>query len=58
MTQWQRVLLTYEPGTISLPDALQISVALSAGCDAFLTNDVKLKRLTELRVLAIDELEI
>ncbi len=42
----------------SLPDALQISVAISAGCDAFLTNDVKLKRLTELRVLAVDELEI
>ena len=43
---------------LSLPDALQISVAIGAGCDAFLTNDVKLKRVTELRVLTIDELEV
>lgn len=43
---------------LSLPDALQISVAIRSGCDAFLTNDVKLKRLTELQVVAIDELEI
>jgi predicted nucleic acid-binding protein len=43
---------------LSLPDALQISVAINSGCDAFLTNDIKLKRLAELRVLVIDELEI
>ncbi|CAN1211676.1 Ribonuclease VapC [Tumidithrix helvetica PCC 7403] len=41
---------------LSLPDALQISVAIGTGCDTFLTNDVKLKRVTELRVLVIDEL--
>ena len=40
------------------PDALQISVALSAGCSAFLTNDLRLQRVTELRVLALDELEL
>jgi predicted nucleic acid-binding protein len=40
------------------PDALQISVALAAGCSAFLTNDLRLQRVTELRVLALDELEL
>ncbi len=42
---------------ILLPDAFQIAVALAAGCEAFLTNDVTLNRVTELRVLAIAELE-
>jgi predicted nucleic acid-binding protein len=28
------------------PDALQISVALAAGCSAFLTNDARLQRVT------------
>ncbi len=43
---------------LQLPDALQIAVALSSGCEAFLTNDVALKRVTELRVLVLGELEI
>ncbi len=38
------------------PDALQISAALTTGCQAFLTNDKDLRRVTELRVLVIDEL--
>jgi predicted nucleic acid-binding protein len=41
-----------------LTDALQIAVALEAGCEAFLTNDRTLKRVTELRVLVLDELEL
>ncbi|MFL5800691.1 MAG: type II toxin-antitoxin system VapC family toxin [Roseiflexaceae bacterium] len=40
------------------PDALQIAAALHAGCEAFLTNDALLKRVTELRVLTLDELEL
>ena len=40
-----------------LPDALQIAVALQEGCEAFLTNDRRLARVTELRVLLIDDLE-
>ena len=40
------------------PDALQISAALETGCQAFLTNDIKLKRVTDLRVLILDELEL
>lgn len=40
------------------PDALQIAAALAVGCEAFLTNDNGLKRVTELRVLVLDELEL
>src|SRR5262249_44100823 len=40
------------------PDALQIATAMQAGCQAFLTNDVRLKRVMELRVLVLDELEL
>jgi len=40
------------------PDALQIATALAAGCDAFLTNDARLQRVTELRVLVLDEIEL
>lgn len=42
---------------LSLTDALQIATALEAGCEAFFTNDAQLKRITELRVLVVDELE-
>ncbi len=38
------------------PDALQISAALTAGCQAFLTNDKNLRKVTDLRVLVVDEL--
>jgi predicted nucleic acid-binding protein len=40
------------------PDALQVAAALAAGCEAFLTNDAALQRVTELRVLVLDELEL
>ena len=40
------------------PDALQLAVALDAGCEAFLTNDRQLQRVTEMRVLLLDELEL
>jgi predicted nucleic acid-binding protein len=39
------------------PDALQIAAALTVGCQAFLTNDPPLKRVTELRVLVLDDLK-
>jgi predicted nucleic acid-binding protein len=41
---------------LRLPDALQVAVALTAGCEGFLTNDSSLNRVTELRVLVLDEL--
>lgn len=40
------------------PDALHIATALDVGCDAFLTNDLGLKRVTELKVLVLDELDL
>lgn len=40
------------------PDALQVAAALAAGCEAFLTNDRIFRRVNELRVLLLDELEI
>lgn len=40
------------------PDALQIATALEAGCEAFLSNDSGLRRVTELRVLMLGELEL
>lgn len=42
---------------LQLPDALQVAAALIDGCEAFLTNDAALKRVTELRVLVVCELE-
>ena len=40
------------------PDALHIATAIDAGCDAFLTNDLGLKRVIEIKVLVLDELEL
>lgn len=43
---------------LKLPDALQVATALVAGCDAFLTNDAALQRVTELRIVVLGALEI
>jgi len=43
---------------LTLTDAFQIAAALAAGCDAFLTNDSALKRVTELTIMVLDELEV
>lgn len=40
------------------PDALHVASAIVSGCDSFLTNDLGIKRVTELRVLVLDELEL
>ncbi|WP_017326546.1 PIN domain-containing protein [Synechococcus sp. PCC 7336] len=42
---------------LSLPDFLQLAAALAANCEAFLTNDINLKRVGELQILVIKELE-
>jgi predicted nucleic acid-binding protein len=42
---------------LALDDAFQIATALSAECEAFLTNDATLQRVTDLRVIVLDELE-
>ena len=41
---------------IRTPDALQIAAALSIGCQAFVTNDKRLRSVTELKILVLDEL--
>ena len=46
------------PYGLRTPDALQIATALAAGCSALITNDTRLQRVTELRVLVLDELEL
>jgi predicted nucleic acid-binding protein len=43
---------------LQLPDALQIATAIVSNCQAFLTNDAQLQRVTELRVFLVSELEI
>ena len=43
---------------LKTPDALHIATALDSGCDAFLTNDRALKRVSELTILVLDDLEL
>ena len=40
------------------PDALQIASAIETHCDVFLTNDFGLQRVSEIRVLVLDELKL
>ena len=40
------------------PDALQIAVAITKGCQAFLTNDTRLSRVTNLNIILLDELTL
>ncbi|NDJ23828.1 PIN domain-containing protein [Nostoc sp. B(2019)] len=42
---------------LQLPDAFQIAVALATGCEAFLTNDVTFRRITELPILLLDDFD-
>lgn len=37
------------------PDALQIAAVLSVGCEAFLTNDKRLKHVNELKIIVLDD---
>jgi len=40
------------------PDALHIASAIESQADAFLTNDLLLRRVTELKVLVLEDLEV
>jgi predicted nucleic acid-binding protein len=40
------------------PDALQIATALVGGCDAFLTNDLAMRGVSEIRVLMLRDLTV
>jgi predicted nucleic acid-binding protein len=41
---------------ISLTDAFQVAIAMQSGCDAFLTNDIGLKRIPDMPVIIVSEL--
>jgi predicted nucleic acid-binding protein len=41
---------------LTLTDALQVAAALAVQADAFLTNEVKFKRVTALPILLLDDL--
>ena len=40
---------------IKTPDALQLATAILSGCDAFLTNDKGLRRVSELLIIILDD---
>ena len=41
---------------LGFADALQMATALQANCDAFLTNDKKLKRVQNIKVIVLGEI--
>lgn len=43
---------------LKTPDAIQIATCIETRCQALLTNDLSFKRITELQILVLDELEI
>lgn len=43
---------SYRLGT---PDAIHIATALETQCQAFLTNDVKLRRVSEIKILILND---
>ncbi len=43
---------------LKTPDALHIATAIESKCDAFLTNDIGLKRISAIQILVLDELTL
>jgi predicted nucleic acid-binding protein len=43
---------------LRLPDAIQIAFALDIGCQAIICNDHSMRRVNDLRVLILDDLEL
>ncbi len=41
-----------------LPDSIQIATAIFSNCDAFLTNDIALNKVTEIRAIVVSKLEL
>jgi predicted nucleic acid-binding protein len=41
---------------VTLTDAFQIAAAIEGNCDALLTNDKGLSKVTDIRILLVDEL--
>lgn len=45
----------YKSQNLRTPDAIQLAVALQEGCQAFITNDKRLKVVKEIEVLVLDD---
>jgi predicted nucleic acid-binding protein len=43
---------------LTLADSLQIATAVQANCQALLTNDAALARVTEVRILVVGSLQL
>lgn len=43
--------------TIKAPDAIQLATAISSGASVFLTNDVQLASIPDIKVLVLDRLK-
>ncbi len=41
-----------------LPDSIQIATAIESKCDAFLTNDIALSKVTEISAIVVSDLEV
>jgi len=41
---------------INTPDAIQIATSLEAKADTFITNDASLKKISEIKILLLDEM--
>jgi predicted nucleic acid-binding protein len=41
---------------LETPDAIQIATSIQVGCDFFLTNDLGLRKVTEVKVIIMDNL--
>ena len=41
---------------LKTPDSIQVATALNASSDYFLTNDIRLKAISEIEILILDEL--
>jgi hypothetical protein len=47
-----------QPTIFLLPDSIQIATVIVSGCDAFLTNDVALRKVTQIRAIVVNKLEM
>ncbi|MDE2952617.1 MAG: PIN domain-containing protein [Chloroflexota bacterium] len=44
--------------SLRIADAIHVATAIATDCDSILTNDAAMKRLTDLNVLHLDDLEL
>lgn len=44
--------------SLRTPDAIHVASAIKTGCDAIFTNDRDFRRVTDLNVLVLDDLEL